>query len=71
MAYHGKYEQPADVLRDESLSHAEKVDMLKKWRADEKDLQRASEEGMECNDQPDILKEVKKALLSLQQSSAD
>lgn len=71
MAYYGKYELPADILRDESLSHDEKVEMLKLWRNDEKDLIRASGEGMQSGDRQDILKEVKKALISLQKSSPD
>ncbi|MGO1501197.1 MAG: hypothetical protein ACTHWH_07940 [Marinobacter sp.] len=70
MAYDGKYESPADLLRDESLSHDEKVKKLKQWRNDEKDLIRASEEGMQNDDRPDILKEVKKALISIQKLSS-
>lgn len=69
MAYDGKYESPADLLCDESVSHDEKVKMLKQWRNDEKALIRASEEGMQNDDRPDILKDVKKALISLQESS--
>jgi hypothetical protein len=70
VAYDGKYESPAELLRDESLSRDEKIKMLKQWRNDEKDLIRASEEGMQNDDRPDILKEVKKALISLQTSSS-
>ena len=68
MAYDGKYESPAELLRDEDLSHDEKVEMLKQWAKDEKALIRASGEGMQNDDHPDILKEVKKALISLQES---
>lgn len=70
MAYDGKYKSPADLLLDENLSRDEKVAMLKQWRNDEKDLIRAAEEGMQNDDRPDILKEVKKALLSLQDSNS-
>ncbi|MCB1674988.1 MAG: hypothetical protein KDI01_01780 [Halioglobus sp.] len=69
MAYVGKYESPADLLLDENLSRDEKVAMLKQWRNDEKALIRAAGEGMHNDDHPDILKEVKKALISLQESS--
>ena len=65
MAYSGKYETPTELLLDESLSRDEKVKMLKQWHEDEKDLLLASSEGMEGDDRPDILKAVKKALLSL------
>ncbi len=71
MAYDGKYKSPAELLLDEDLSRGEKVAMLKQWRNDEKDLMRASEEGMQNDDRAHILKEVKKALISLQESSTD
>lgn len=70
MAYDGKYESPEDILRDVSLSHDEKVKILEQWCNDEKDLIRASEEGMQNDDRPDILKEVTKVLISLQESSS-
>lgn len=69
MAYDGKYTSPAELLLDKDLSHDEKVKMLELWRNDAKDLVRASGEGMQSDDSSDILKEVKKALISLQQSS--
>lgn len=68
MAYAGKYNTPTDLLHDEDLSHDEKVNLLEKWRNDAKDLVRASGEGMQSDDSADILKQVKKALISLQQS---
>jgi superfamily II DNA helicase RecQ len=71
VAYDGKYESPAELLLDESLSRDEKVKMLKQWRNDEKDLIRAAEEGMQNDDLPDILKEVKKALIALREPSVD
>lgn len=71
MAYAGKYESPEDLLRDSSLSHDEKVQMLTQWRNDERDLIRASGEGMQNDEHPNILKQVKKALISLQESSSE
>ena len=66
MAYEGKYESPEALLQDANLSHDEKKNLLQKWRDDEKDLLRASGEGMQADDRADILKRVKKALMSLQ-----
>lgn len=68
MAYQGKYESPADVLRDEGLSHQEKVEMLEKWRDDKNAYMRASEEGMQGDDKSELLRQIKKALLSLEES---
>jgi len=69
LVYHGKYNTPEDLMLDKSLSDKEKIDMLKKWRDDEKSLLRASSEGMQGDDRPDILKQVKKALISLQKTT--
>ena len=66
MAYHGKYEAPAAILRDDDLSRDEKVRMLEQWRDDKKAYMRASEEGMGGDDRADLLEEIKKALASLQ-----
>lgn len=71
MAYHGKYRSPAELLRDESLSRDEKVKMLEQWRDDKKAYMRASEEGMEGDDRPEILSEIKEALASLQEGSSN
>lgn len=70
MAYHGKYETPADILRDDSLSRDEKVQKLERWRDDKKALMRATGEGMTGNDRPDLLQEIKNALVSLEDDSA-
>ena len=66
MAYHDKYEAPAEILRDEGLSRDEKIAMLEQWRDDERAHMRATGEGMEGDDRAaDLLKEIKKALASL------
>jgi hypothetical protein len=65
LAYHGKYKSPTDLLRDERLSHDEKINMLEQWRDDKKALMRASEDGMRGDDRSDLLKKIKKALMSL------
>lgn len=69
MAYHGKYGVPADILRDDDLSRDEKVRMLEQWRDDKKAYMHASEEGMPGEDRAELLKQIKKALLSLQDVS--
>jgi len=71
MAYQGKYESPSELLLDDSLSRDEKVTLLEQWRSDEKDLIRASDEGMQNEYRPDMLKQVKKALISLQACSSE
>lgn len=68
MAYFGKYELPAELLVDDSLNHDEKIRMLEQWRDDEKALIQASDEGMQGDKRPDILKQVKKALISMRES---
>lgn len=69
MAYYGKYESPADLLRDESLSKAEKIEMLEQWSEDEMALKRAAGEGMEGGVRSD-LKLVQKALIELRDTPA-
>lgn len=66
MAYHGKYDSPSDVLRDERLSHNEKIEMLEHWRDDKKAYMRASEEGMQGEDRSELLRQIKKALSAQQ-----
>ena len=70
MAYHGKYDSPTDVLRDEKLSHHEKVEMLESWRDDKEAYMRASDEGMHGDDRADFLRKIENALSSLQDDSA-
>lgn len=68
MAYQGKYETPADVLRDEDLSQQEKAEMLERWRDDKHAYMRASEEGMQGEDRSELLRQIKKALHSLKET---
>lgn len=67
MAYHGKYETPAEILRDGDLSREEKIRMLEHWRDDKKAYMRASGEGMEGDDRADLLAQIKKALAALRE----
>ena len=40
------YERPSDILRDNTLSKDEKIDILKRWAYDERELSVAEEENM-------------------------
>lgn len=71
MAYLGKYETPADLMRDESVSREEKIRMLEQWRDDKKAYMRASDEGMEGDDPAERLKQVKKALAALREDAPE
>lgn len=66
MAYFGKYEAPDDIVRDDTLDRDEKIRMLEDWRDDKKDYMRASDEGMEGEDRTEVLRQIKKALATLQ-----
>lgn len=66
MAYHGKYDSPAELLRDAGLSRHEKIEMLESWRDDKEAYMRASEEGMPGDDRSDLLQLIEEALRSLQ-----
>ena len=68
MAYFGKYETPADLMRDDSLSRDDTIRMLKDWRDDKKSYLRASDEGMEGEVRAEYLRQIKKALAALQEA---
>lgn len=65
MPYHGKYDSPAELLRDAALSRDEKIEMLESWRDDKEAMLRATEEGMQGDGRAELLKEIEKALTSL------
>lgn len=71
MAYNGKYDSPADLLSDESLSRQQKVDMLEAWRDDKEALMRATEEGMQGDMKLSLLQQIESALRSLQEDPLD
>ena len=52
-------------MGDESLSVAEKIEMLSQWREDKEALMRASDEGMHGRFRPDVLSQIEDALYSL------
>jgi len=65
MAYQGKYTSPTDLVNDQGLSDAEKIEMLEQWRDDKKALLPASGEGMEGNDPSEVLRKIKTYLAEL------
>lgn len=67
MAYHGKYETPDDLLRDESLSVDEKIEMLESWRDDKEAYMRASDEGVQGASRSELLRLIENALISLRE----
>ncbi|EKE43140.1 hypothetical protein OCGS_2731 [Oceaniovalibus guishaninsula JLT2003] len=67
MAYHGKYEAPEDILKDDDLGREDKIRMLEQWRDDKTAYLRASGEGMGGEVSADLLKRIKKALASLRE----
>lgn len=69
LAYLGKYGMLAEILSDDQLSRDEKVRLLKQWHDDKKAYVRASDEGMPGEDGAELLRQIKKALLSLQRKS--
>ena len=43
------YQLPSDVLKDDSLSHDDKLKILRQWEYDAKEILRADEENMVGN----------------------
>jgi hypothetical protein len=71
LGYLGRYETPADLLQDESLSRDEKIEMLESWRNDKHASMRASSEGMPGSSRSELLRTIRRALLALRENSAD
>lgn len=60
------YGFPADVVSDDSISFDEKIQILKQWEYDARELQVAEEENMACNaDSGSMLNRVRTALHEL------
>ena len=62
MGYFGKYETPADLLADQSLSTDEKIELLESWRDDKEAYMRASEEGMQGTGRSERLRLIESTL---------
>lgn len=61
------FKHPHDVVEDTSLSRKNKIDILKQWAYDEREIAVAEEENMQAHDNRHgiILDEVLKALMEL------
>lgn len=61
------FKNPRDVLKDPSLTREQKIDILRRWAYDEREMSVAEEENMQsANIEPDnILDEILKSLLEL------
>ena len=58
------YARPVQVLNDDTLDHSQKLNILRRWELDSRELQVAEEEGM-TNGEPDLLTEVLQAIGAL------
>ena len=62
----GVFKTPHDVLNEASLTHEQKVDILRRWSYDEREILVAEEENMlGATDQKDILHDILECLLQL------
>ena len=58
------YSSPAGVLADEKLSAAAKIEVLRRWEYDARELSVAGDEGMQASD-GELLQQISRALRSL------
>lgn len=63
------YTEPNQVLQDTSLTRDQKMEILKQWEYDARELEVAEEENM-AGGTPSLLREVHKAILALGGSGA-
>ena len=60
------FERPQEVVESNDLSRAQKIEILRRWEYDARELQVADEEGMALADpQPVVLDAILNALRSL------
>lgn len=61
------FSRPSDVIKDKTLSRHEKIDILRRWAYDEREIAVAEEENMQRSDseKSNILDEILKCLLEL------
>lgn len=64
------YHLPEDIVADQSLSHDDKVDMLRHWEMDARLMAVAEEENMP-GDEESPLRAIHRALLALQATTGD
>ncbi len=70
MPYFGNYDTPEEILHDDTLDRAQKIELLEQWRDDKKAYMRASDEGMEGTDRTELLSRIKTALGRLEDPAA-
>lgn len=65
------YNEPKDVLNDETLDKEQKIKVLKQWEYDARELSVAEEENMpaQSGDEASMLNRVKTALQALEENS--
>jgi hypothetical protein len=63
------YSEPNQVLQDASLDREQKMETLKRWEYEARELEVAEEENM-VGDAPSILRDVLKAILELEGGGA-
>lgn len=54
MTEYDKYDSPTELLADTSLTQDKKIELLEAWCADEEALIRASDEGLDGGERPDL-----------------
>jgi hypothetical protein len=62
------FKTPEEVIKSEELSREQKIEILRRWEYDARELQVAEEEGM-IGTNADILGEIMRALLQLDEKS--
>lgn len=59
------FHAPEDILARDDLSRAQKIDLLRRWEYDARELEVAEDEGM-VSTQPDLLERVLQGLHDLE-----
>ena len=59
------YSSPREVVKDENLTKAQKLEILHQWETDARLLQVAEEENMAGGDESTMLSRVRRAIESL------
>lgn len=66
------FDSPGQVLNNEELDREQKIQILRRWDDDARQLLRAQSEGMQSNDSDSgVLKQVQSALESLGAEASD
>lgn len=63
------FPSPEDLLEEPSLKKAQKIELLKRWKYDAREISDATSEGMPGNRDGDIFRRVSLALEFLEQNA--